>query len=160
MKTFIFLSILIIGIFVYIFGYQNRAVQAHHAAQTTTADATPTLEHIEREAQAVTSAAPSPVTEKTAASHELSSLTQRQKLAPIQEDDTFDRLKNILQTVRPNYRYANITLNTPMSLFLRSEQERNAFSEAIASEFHLDYNQVEKGIQKNRILWDWVNQLR
>ncbi len=156
MKTFIFLSILIVAIFSYIFLFQEPRGSEPRTKPAVT-PVTPTLESLEalQEAQ---KPATTPKTEETGHSAILSPTQER--LDAIPEDDTFDRLKTILQSLRPHYRYRNIALNTPLSWFLHTQEDKKAFIDAVATEFHLSHEAVEKGIQKNRILWDWVNQLR
>ena len=160
MKTFIFLSILIVAIFSYIFLFQEPQGSEPRTKPAVT-PVTPTLESIEavqEEQKPAAKPATAPKTVETEPSTILSPTQER--LDAIPEDDTFERLKKILQSLRPHYRYRNITLNTPISWFLHTEKDKKAFIDAVATEFHLSDEAVEKGIQKNRILWDWVNQLR
>lgn len=78
----------------------------------------------------------------------------------IPEDQTFETIKNILKNVTNRKYTSNITLNTDVNSYLDTTESKEKFKEKICSAFNLSSEDFDKNFTKNKILWDWINQLK
>lgn len=177
MKTFIFLLIVIIGLFAYILFYSS--------AQTERIEEIPSLEKVEKIEReilhTVEQDTPNKIESKTDMKRRLpqhtdttvpsdttdmhSMLTHSaesadETLSPISENITYEQLRAIVTESNPRYPKALITLDSPMRSLLPDDETKALFKAHIAETFHLNDEQIEHAMKKNRILWDWVNMLR
>lgn len=69
----------------------------------------------------------------------------------------FQRLKTLLQQASSTY-YAkkHIVLNSRISSILTSQNARDKFKTALATDFGLDDETIEQELKRNRTVWDWV----
>ena len=141
MKTFILLFVLVGWFFYYLFFDKsiNHTYETHENS----------LEEIEKQNNIETE-------------HEVKEYANLSKEAPsaIPEDQTFDTIKNILKEVSGRIHTSNITLTTRVTSYLYTLNKREEFKQRMASAFNLSYEKVDKMFQKNRLVWDWVNELK
>ena len=78
----------------------------------------------------------------------------------IPESMTFDQFTEILHRVNPHYPKSAITLDLPMHAIIRTKEEKAHFKAEIARTFHMPESTVETYMQKNRLVWDWINLFR
>jgi ABC-type transport system involved in multi-copper enzyme maturation permease subunit len=78
----------------------------------------------------------------------------------IPEDQTFETIKNILKKATNQKYTSNITLNTDINSYLYTRESKDKFKNEICSAFNLSSEEFDKSFKKNKIVWDWVNQLR
>ncbi|HIP02861.1 MAG TPA: hypothetical protein EYG75_05040 [Campylobacterales bacterium] len=145
MKTFIFIFIVVLGFFFYLFTNSDKTM-----TQQTKERSSYALEDIE--------------TKKSIQIDQeiIKEETTIQNEAPIAipEDQTFDTIKNILKEVSGKEYAPEITLNTRINSYLYTVDAKKKFKQSIASSFNLSYDEVEKGLKDNKLVWDWVNQLK
>jgi regulatory protein YycI of two-component signal transduction system YycFG len=140
MKTFIFLLLIISYFFYYLF-FEKSSTYTNYNQNS--------LEDIEKQNNIDTD-------------HEVKEYANLSKEAPsaIPEEQTFDTIKNILKEVSGRIHTSNITLNTRVTTYLYTLNKREEFKQKIASAFNLSYDKVDKMFQKNKLVWDWVNELK
>ena len=146
MKTFIFIFILVIGFFFYLFTNTDsyQTINSNQSSQNSNI-----LEDIEKQNNI----------EIEQEVSEYTSLSNEEPTA-IPEDQTFDTIKNILKESSGRQYAPNITLNTRINSYLYTLNSREQFKQGISSAFNLSYDEVDKKYRKNKIVWDWVNQLK
>ena len=162
MKTFIFLFMVIMAFFIYIFT-GNAGTKVKQPVSTPKTDALPTLDDIESEMEKTApfeTTASVIISKQQAISAPDTEPFNESAIPPISEHLTFDQLKNILLVCNPYYPKSSITLNTPVASILRTKAEKETFKSKIANTFHLNSREVEHYMQKNKLLWDWVNLLQ
>ncbi len=142
MKTFIFFLVLIIGFFFYLFSTKNTEPQPDKITSST-------LEELEEQSDIITR-------------QEISSYTTLSKDVPkaIPEEQVFDTVKNLLLKASKIQYPKAITLNTKIDSFLQTTESKEEFRQNLAAAFNLNYDDVEKNFKKNKLVWDWVNQLK
>ncbi len=145
MKTFIFLAIVIIGLFGYILFYDKTASKG---------DSTPSLEQLEKNLLLEND------TGGVYADEPFSAHRATEPIQPISEDIAFEQVAEIILQINPCYRKEWITLNSSMYTLLPDSSAREAFAQKIARKLHLSDREREEAMRKNRILWDWVIMLR
>ncbi len=143
MKTFLFFLILIIGFFFYLFSTESSKPEIKQLSSNT-------LEEIEKQSD-------------IQIRQEVSSYTKLSDQIPpsaIPEEQVFDTIKNLLiKTSKTNYPKA-ITLSTKIDSLLYTQESKEEFKQNLAAAFNLNYDDVEKSFKKNKLVWDWVNQLK
>jgi len=139
MKTFIVLFLLVIGFFSFLFFNDNSTKSKNEKEIVKLED----IEKIENK---------NIITNDTPISDE----------APIAipEDQTFETIKTILKKAANRKYSSDITLNTNINTYLYSAKSKEKFKENICSAFNLSSEEFDKRSKKNKIVWDWVNQLR
>lgn len=163
MKTFIFLLILIIGLYYVIF---TQTEDAPAAAQREQIDMpaptpTPTLEAIETIGEdenhvSAQAAERSPKSVPTTSSTPANS----HSLPAIEEDMTFLQLKSIIHTINPHYPQQRITLNSSIASLLPTQAARERFAKEISAQFSISEHDALSALGQKRLLWDWVNLFR
>jgi hypothetical protein len=170
MKTFIFLLLVIIGLFGYILFYTNAQTDRAKMKKTPSLDKIEQLEsEVLQQADTYRNNSTAVSTPSTATGsehldttdmHTVLSPKEEKRLAPISENVTFEQLQAIIVESNPRYPKSLITLNSYMRSLLPNDESRSLFKAKIAQTFHLSDAQIEEAMQKNRLLWDWVNLLR
>ncbi len=145
MKTFIFFLVLIIGFFFYLFSTKNTEPQPDKITSNTLEE----LEELEEQSDIITR-------------QEISSYTTLSKDIPraIPEEQIFDTIKNLLLKASKIQYPKAITLSTKIDSFLQTPESKEEFRQNLAAAFNLNYDDVEKNFKKNKLVWDWVNQLK
>jgi hypothetical protein len=141
MKIFILLLILVIAFFYYLFFSDTVN---HTSSKSGTS-----LENIEKE---YNQKIDNEVKEYTSLSTQIPTA--------IPEEQTFDTVKSILKESSGRQYAPNITLNTRINSYLYTINSREDFKQKISSAFNLTYDDVDKSYKKNKLVWDWVNQLK
>jgi len=156
MKTFIFLLILIIGLYYVIFTQKEDAPAAAQTEQISmpASAPTPTLEAIETigEDHAEVPPKSAPAASSTPANHH--------SLPTIEEDMTFLQLKSIIHTINPRYPQQRITLNSSIASLLPTQAARERFAREISAQFPISERDARNALGQKRLLWDWVNLFR
>jgi len=161
MKTFIFLLILIIGLYYVIFTQKEdapAAAQTEQISMPASAPA-PTLEAIETigEDHVSAQAAGKPPKSAPAVS---STPANHHSLPTIEEDMTFLQLKSIIHTINPRYPQQRITLNSSITSLLPTQAARERFAREISAQFAISERDARNALGQKRLLWDWVNLFR
>jgi hypothetical protein len=144
MKTFIFIFILVVGFFFYLFTNSDNA-----KTNASSKSITYNLEEIEQTSNIKTE---QEVKEST-------SLSKEEPIA-IPEDQTFDTIKNILKEASGREYGSEITLNTQINAYLYTVNAKEKFKQSLSSRFNLSHDKIEQMSKKNRLVWDWVNDLK
>jgi hypothetical protein len=82
----------------------------------------------------------------------------QETLKSIPQEQTFDTIKTIIEDIKG--RKISITLNSTVSSYIYSNDEKSRFKNELSKSFNIDLNQIEQSYNKNRLIWDWVNQLK
>jgi predicted RND superfamily exporter protein len=143
MKTFIVLFLLVIGFFGYLFFNSDKSDKK--TAQTITK-----LEDFEKIES---------VEKSSLNSNPLSSVSDEAPTS-IPEDQTFETVKSILKKASNRKYSSDITLNSYINSYLYTTESKEKFKNEICSAFNLSSEEFDKSFKKNKIVWDWVNQLR
>ena len=163
MKTFIFLFVLVAIFFTYIFVANDRTAPATGGEPQPETEE-PTLELLESQSdmpQLFESDSVWPQSSQTAPDEISRTDTFIDNATPsIPESMTFDQFTEILHRVNPHYPKSAITLDLPMHAIIRTKEEKARFKAEIIRTFHMSESTVEKYMQKNRLVWDWINLFR
>ncbi len=141
MKLFIFILILVGAFFYYLFFSDSIN---HKFENNSTA-----LEDFEKDYNLKTE---NEIKEYTSLSNQIPD--------SIPEDQTFETIKNLLVKASGRTYSSNITLNTKIRSYLYTINAREEFKQGISSAFNLSYDEVDKKFRENKLVWDWVNQLK
>ncbi len=158
MKTFIFLFIVIFGLFVYIFFYASQPARTGTSNRHIT--------HTQHTNIHSSSELPdSHATDLSAEAGKKTSLPSKTDFVPdaIPEDMAYEELKSLIVTINPRYPSALITLNSHMRSLLPTQQMQSEFIQQIRSRYHLTLEESgtpQHHFRKHRLLWDWVNMIR
>ncbi len=82
------------------------------------------------------------------------------QLQSIPQEQTFDTIKKILNSSKSISYNKEIILNSKISSFINDSKHAQKFKNSIASSFNLSYEEVNKSYKQNKLVWDWVNQLK
>ncbi len=155
MKTFIFLIILIVAFFSYIFMFSPKTQKAIPQQQKPKIEIA-NLESFEQSVYEKARKKPKLTSQNLEEIADLSSNAPQ----PISEQMTFDLLKKIIHLINRHYPDQLITLNTPMRTLIRTPKERALFQQKVTATFNITQKDAQKYMQKNKLLWDWVNVLQ
>ncbi len=155
MKTFIFLTILIIAFFSYIFMFTPSTQKAISKQQQPKIEIA-NLENFEKSVYEKANKRPKLTSQNLEEIADLSSNSPQ----PISEQMTFDLLKKIIHLINIHYPDKLITLNTPMHRLLRTPKEKALFEQKVIATFNIKQSEVKRYMKKNKLLWDWVNVLQ
>ena len=156
MKTFIFLIIIIIAFFSYIFMFSSDSGTHIQPTPESMETEMTNLESFEKSVYERAEKKPRLTSQNLEEIVELSG----EKAQPISEQMTFDLLTKIIRQINQHYPQNLITLNTPMHSLLRTQEQKTLFKEKVIASFGIKANKVDKYMQKNKLLWDWVNVLQ
>ncbi len=156
MKTFIFLITIIIAFFTYIFMFSPDINTNVHSPSKSIETKITNLESFEKSVYKKAEKKPRLTSQNLEEIADLSS----DKPEPISEQMTFDLLKKIIKQINQHYPQKLITLNTRMRSLLQTPEQKALFKEKITASFGIKANKVDLYMQKNKLLWDWVNVLQ
>jgi len=142
MKTFIVLFLLVIGFFGFLF-FNNGSIDGKKDQNIVKLEDIENVQNIEKRGDIITEM---PVAEEAPTA--------------IPEDQTFETIKNILKEASNRKYTPDITLNTYISSYLYTEESKERFKQAICSSFNISFEEFDRSFKKNKMVWDWVNQLR
>ncbi len=144
MKTFIFLSIIVITLFSYILFYDSYKREINKDPSYSLS-----LEEIESD-------------QKRDIANEVEEYTHLLKDEPkeIPQEQVFDTIKNIIAKASKRSYTDHITLNTRVDSLLYTQEAKEEFKMGISTAFNISYDEVEKEFLKNRLVWDWVNKFK
>jgi len=144
MKTFIFLFIIVMGFFSFIFFYNDYKTEQEESEAMSSS-----LEELEK-------------TQNLEIQKEVEEYASLSKEEPteIPEEQVFDTIKNILSDASDRTYTQNITLSTRIDSYLYTQTSKDDFKNGISAAFNIDFDKVEKLYEKNKLVWDWVNQFK